>query len=133
MKDIEKSVRIDAPLESVWAALTDPAAIGGWMGTIGLKVDLKAGGRYAFFGGETTGRFTEVAGPRILEYTWRQSSWKKGWKDSIVHWQLKRERGGTRVRLTHHRFPNKEERDGHDEGWDLYWLEPMKAWLESKN
>ncbi len=37
---------------------------------------------------------------------------------------------GTRVHLTHDRFPNVDERDSHDEGWDVYWLSPMKDWLE---
>ena len=32
MSDIVKNVKIAAPIEKVWAALTDPAAIGGWMG-----------------------------------------------------------------------------------------------------
>jgi hypothetical protein len=35
------------------------------------------------------------------------------------------------VRLTHDKFPNTEERDSHDEGWDVYWLKPMKEWLEA--
>jgi hypothetical protein len=30
-------------------------------------------------------------------------------------------------------IPNKEERDGHDEGWDIYFLKPMKEWLESND
>jgi len=32
MSDIVKNVKIAAPSENVWAALTDPAAICGWMG-----------------------------------------------------------------------------------------------------
>lgn len=133
MTDIEKKLHIAAPIANVWAALTDPAAIGGWMGSNGLKFELKPGEKYAFFGGETTGKLTEVAAPRVLEYTWRQSSWKKSWRDSVVRWELRRDHGGTKVRLSHRRLPNKEERDGHDEGWDRYWLGPMKVWLESKS
>ena len=130
MPDIEKNVTIAAPIEKVWAALTDPAAIAGWMGGA-VKVELKKGGRYKFFGGETTGVFTAIKKPETLEYTWRQNEWKKEWPDSVVRWELKAAKGGTRVHLTHKAFPNKEERDGHDEGWDSYWLAPMKAWLES--
>ena len=60
-------------------------------------------------------------------------SWKKEWADSVVRWELKAKGDSTGVRLTHSKFPNKEERDGHDEGWDMYWLGPMKAWLEGKS
>ena len=55
MPDIEKNVTIAAPIEKVWAALTDPEAIAGWMGGA-VKVELKKGGRYKFFDEATTGR-----------------------------------------------------------------------------
>ncbi len=130
MPDIEKNVTIAAPIEKVWAALTDPEAIATWMGGA-VKVELKKGGRYKFFGGDTTGAFTAIKKPERLEYTWRQNEWKKEWPDSVVRWELKAAKGGTQLRLTHNTFPNKKERDDHDEGWDSYWLEPMKAWLEA--
>lgn len=133
MSDIEKNVRIAAPIEKVWAALTDPEAIRGWMGEDSkVEVDLEVGGCYQLFGGDTTGKFTHVSRPHTLEYTWRQGEWKKAWPDSVVRWELKRSGKGTQVHLTHDTFPNQTERDGHDEGWDTYWLEPMKDWLESK-
>jgi uncharacterized protein YndB with AHSA1/START domain len=126
----QKTVLINAPAEKVWAALTDRKAIAGWMGQEGLKVTLRKGGRFAFFGGATTGKFTVIQKPNTLEYTWRQQEWPKDWADSLVHWELKPKGGRTQVRLVHSRFPNKHERDGHAEGWDLYFLGPMKAWLE---
>lgn len=122
---------IAAPIEKVWAALTDPQAIGAWMDDEAVKVDLKVGGRYQFFGGETTGKITELAPPATLEYTWRQGEWKTEWPDSVVRWELKSTGKKTQVHLTHRQFPNQSERDGHDEGWDLYWLGPMIAWLEA--
>ena len=133
MTDVEKNVIIAAPIEKVWAALTDPQAIGAWMDDEAVKVNLKVGGRYKFFGGETTGEITALAPPHTLEYTWRQGEWLKEWPDSVVRWELKPSGKKTRVHLTHRRFPNQSERDGHDEGWDTYWLGPMKAWLESKD
>jgi hypothetical protein len=45
---------------------------------------------------------------------------------------LKKSRKGTKVALTHSTFPNQHERDSHDEGWDVYFLGPMKEWLEHK-
>lgn len=129
---IRKTVQIKAPVEKVWAALTDAAAIGAWMGKAGLKLTLRKGGHYAFFGGDTIGVFTEIRRPNTLEYTWRQHSWQKDWSDSVVRWELNPKGKSTYLRLVHSQLPNTEERDSHDEGWDSYWLGPMKAWLEKK-
>lgn len=132
MSEIEKTAQIAVPIGKVWQALTVPDVISDWMSDEYVKVDLKIGGRYSFFGGETTGKFIEIEKPIILEYSWRQSTWPKDWKDSIVRWELKAGRGGTQVHLIHRDLPNKEEQDSHDEGWDIYWLEPMTDWLESE-
>ncbi len=132
MTDIHKDLIIAAPIEEVWAALTEPKAIRGWMGEDStVEVDLRPGGNYRLFGGDTTGKFIRVNPPHALEYTWRQGEWQSEWPDSVVRWDLSRSGTGTQVRLTHSQFPNEEERDSHDEGWDTYWLEPMKEWLET--
>jgi uncharacterized protein YndB with AHSA1/START domain len=131
MADVEKALIIAAPIERVWAALTDAAAIGEWMLDEEVEVDLQVGGAYAFFDKETRGHFTHIQAITLLEYTWRQGSWPKEWGDSLVHWELKTQGENTQVMLRHNRFPNDEERDSHDEGWDMYWIEPMQEWLES--
>jgi uncharacterized protein YndB with AHSA1/START domain len=132
MPDIEKKVDIEAPIDAVWAALTDPAAIMAWMGEDSeVAVDLRVGGPYQFFYGATTGTFTTIEPPRALAYTWRQHEWPSDWADSVVRWELAPTGSGTHVHLTHDTFPNASERDGHDEGWDLYFLNPMKDWLEA--
>lgn len=131
MSDVEKNVLINAPIDAVWAALTDPLSIGGWMDDDSVQVDLKVDGRFALFNRETTGAFTRIEQPNHLEYTWRQSGWQKDWADSLVRWELRKAPGGTHVTLVHSRFPNDEERDGHDEGWDTYFLGPLKNWLEA--
>ena len=131
MEEIIKSVVIQAPIEKVWAALTVADSIAGWMGG-SVKSDLRPGGKYAYFDGSTTGRYAVVEQPHRLEYTWRQSEWPVEWSDSMVKWELKSEGKGTAVHLVHQGFPNESERSSHDDGWDTYWLEPMKAWLEKK-
>ena len=130
---IKKSLTIAAPIHKVWSALTEPKVIGTWMDDANVKVTLRKGGRYAFFGSETSGKFTTIHKPITLEYTWRQHEWKKEWKDSIVRWELKADGDTTVVKLTHTNFPNKEERDGHDDGWDVYWLQPMTLWLRTSD
>jgi uncharacterized protein YndB with AHSA1/START domain len=130
--NIRKTIFIKANIENIWAALTEPKAIEAWMGGEKIKVTLRKGGNFALFGGETTGKFMEIRRPNTLEYTWRQHTWEKEWVDSVVRWELNPKGKGTYVRLVHSQLPNKEERDSHEEGWDAYWLTPMKAWLEKK-
>jgi uncharacterized protein YndB with AHSA1/START domain len=130
MLEVRKEVVIAAPVAVVWAALTDPAAIADWMGGPVLS-DAHFGGSYAYFSGETTGVYTIVEPNSRLAYTWRQSDWPAEWPDSLVEWELTSHPTGISLSLLHSRFPNQDERDGHNEGWDLYWLDPMKEHLES--
>jgi len=99
--------------------MNDPSAV----------IELRVGGNFELFGGETTGVFTEIQEPNVLEYTWRQSSWPSAWADSRVRWELQAEGKNTAIHLKHSEFPNDAERNSHDEGWDIYWLEPMQDWL----
>ena len=129
---IDKELVIKAPVAKVWAALTDPEAIGAWMGDDSVKIALRVGGKYALFGGVTTGKITAVEKPSVLEYTWRQAEWEKSDPDTLVRWELKPEGKKTRLHLVHGQFADRRNRDDHEEGWDVYFLEPMKAWLESQ-
>ncbi len=129
---IEKDIVITAPVDKVWAALTDPKTIGAWMDDDSVKVTLKVGGKYALFGGVTTGKFTAIEKPSLLEYTWRQSEWEMSDRDTLVRWELKQEGKKTRLHLVHSLFADRQNRDDHDEGWDAYFLGPMKEWLEDK-
>lgn len=131
MPAIRKSLTIAAPPAKVWAALTSPKTIAAWMGGP-VTSNPRVGGRFVLFDGETTGRYSRVEKPSHLEYSWRQGGWDADWPDSRVRWTLKATRAGTRVTLTHDRFPNEAERQGHAEGWDAYWLEPMQRWLEGE-
>jgi uncharacterized protein YndB with AHSA1/START domain len=128
---IEKSAVISAGIDKVWAALTDPEAIGSWMGDDAVKVSLKKGGKYVLFAGSTTGKFIEIDRPKVLEYTWRMGDWDKDSPDTNVRWELEPSGKKTKIRLIHTGFVDREMRDSHDEGWDMYFLEPMKNWLES--
>ena len=132
MADIHKTLKIDAPIDQVWKALTDPQAIQDWMDDDMVKLDLTVGGHFTVFSGETTGTFSRIEAPNLLDYTWRQTTWKKSWADSLVQWELIADGERTQLQLTHSQFPNDEERDSHDEGWEMYWLEPMTDWLETE-
>jgi uncharacterized protein YndB with AHSA1/START domain len=131
-EDIEKNVVIEASIGRVWRALTDPEIIAEWMGDDNVVINLKIGGKYRFFNGETIGTFTHVDKPKSLGYTWRQTDWPNDWPDSIVQWEMETSGRNTRINLLHSNLPNKEQRDSHDEGWDLYFLEPLQEYLENE-
>jgi len=97
----------------------------------GVEISLKKGGKYVLFAGSTTGKFVEIEKPKFLEYTWRMNDWDKETPDTIVRWDLAPSGKKTKVSLKHSGFVEKEMRDSHDEGWGVYFLEPMKGWLES--
>ncbi|MCK6578808.1 MAG: SRPBCC domain-containing protein [Anaerolineae bacterium] len=130
MAAIIKRLTVRAPIEEVWAALTDPEDVSAWMADSAVTLDLRVGGRYSLFGGETTGIFVEIEAPTILEYTWRQNTWDPAWADSRVRWELSGDRRRTRLLLTHTDFPNDEERSSLEEAWEEYWLEPMIDYLQ---
>ena len=41
---IEREVQIDAPVEHVWALLTQAEHLGTWFGDAGAEIDLRPGG-----------------------------------------------------------------------------------------
>lgn len=127
---IVKILTIEADPATVWRALTDPAILAVWMVDDSAAVDLRIGGRFSLFAGATTGQFTEIDPPKTLAYTWRQSTWPSAWPDSHVRWELRPAGSATALTLTHTDFPTQAERDSHDEGWDIYWLEAMVDYLE---
>ena len=131
VEPVTRELLIAAPIDRVWAALTDAGTIGAWMEDPTVNSDLRPGGAYALFDGETTGTYRSVEAPSRLAYSWRQASWPVEWPDSEVTWELEDTGGSTKVRLRHRGFPNRDERDSHDDGWDVFFIDPMKAWLES--
>ena len=132
MHETELSIFIAAPIEKVWAAITQPEVMRSWMeGNPNVEIDLRPGGAYSFSDGETSGRFTKIETPHTLEYTWRQREWGKDVLDSTVGWKLKAVKGGTDVELFHDGYPNESLFVDFDAGWDVNWLGPMKEWLES--
>ncbi|MEQ8769317.1 MAG: SRPBCC domain-containing protein [Phycisphaerales bacterium] len=82
--DVEVEIAIDAPAESVWRELTDPARMAGWLGCDRLaaqpRVDLRAGGVYTFGWAGPDGsamgptEILELDPPRRLVVSWRHGS-----------------------------------------------------------
>ena len=118
---------IDAPVETVYAAWTDPEMLRRWLApgdavVVRAVVDVAVGGMFLVEMRGTDGRrwltrgvYREVVPLRRLVLTWR---WEGSDVESLVTVEFEPELGGrTRLTLTHSRFAQDEARDEHERGW----------------
>jgi uncharacterized protein YndB with AHSA1/START domain len=69
--DLRYERRFPRPIETVWAALTEPARLADWMSA--ARVEPHVGGRYELFVDRKrpmTGRILTWEPPRLLEFSW---------------------------------------------------------------
>lgn len=113
---------LDAPIDRVWRAFTDPAALAAWfwparLGTT-ADLDLREGGRYRLAGTAAgfavSGEYLTVREPTLLVFTWQ---WDGEVEVTRVTLALSPTGSGTDLTLTHELFDAAEERDKHAEGW----------------
>jgi uncharacterized protein YndB with AHSA1/START domain len=118
-----------APPERIFHAWTDPKEVMQWFPPPGYEaaptsIDLRKGGTYRwglrklpdgepFF---STGKFLEVDAPKRLVYTFRWSTEAES-AETIVTIDFQERSGGTEIVLRHDRFPTKEARNEHEQGW----------------
>ena len=118
---------INAPVEAVYAAWTEPELLRCWLapgsatvvravaepevgGTFLVEIRGADGRRWL-----TRGRYREVVPHRRLVLTWR---WEGSDVETLVTVEFEPETGGrTRLTLTHSRFAQEEARDEHVQGW----------------
>ena len=130
---------IDAPVETVYAAWTDPELLRRWLApgnaTVARAVaEVAVGGTFLIemraTDGEkwlTRGLYREVVPNRRLVHTW---CWEGSDVESLVTVELEPASAGTtRLTLTHSRFAEAEARDEHERGWTgcLVKLEALYA------
>jgi uncharacterized protein YndB with AHSA1/START domain len=126
--DIHKTYVIDAPVEAVWAALTDPAVIERWGGGPVVMAP-KSGSAFSFWDSDIHGTVLEVDPPRSMLQEWYGGDWLE---PSYARFALHPDpSGGTRLELDHTGVPD-DEADDFDDGWDEYYLGPLKELLESE-
>ena len=94
------------------------------------KVSGKVGGAFSAHGGYVSGRNVELKpGQRIVQ-AWRVKGMPGG-VYSIVRFELKKVRGGTRLIFDQTGLP--PEHVGHlSSGWKARYWKPLKAYLEKK-
>lgn len=130
---IDTTVVIDAPAAAVWRALTDPAAMRGWMGepemAIEVDTDWRPGSSIVIRGVHhgpfrNRGAVLDVVPEKLLRYTHLSSV--SGLPDlpqhhSVIAFALAPVEGGTSVCLTVERFAT----DVIYRHLDLYWRGTM--------
>ncbi|WP_405998297.1 SRPBCC family protein [Streptomyces sp. NBC_00829] len=130
---IEREITIKAPMERVWAVLTEPEHVGSWFGQgKPTPVDLRPGGTMILDHGEY-GRFpttvVKVDPPHHFSYRWASAhpgEQAVEGNSTLVEFTLTPDGDGTRLRVVETGFANltiPEDRvrtagyEGHSEGW----------------
>ena len=139
---IVKEIKIKAPAERIFEALTNPDQRLKWWGAEGqyrgthMKSDLRPGGKWMTRGVGRGGKPFSVGGeyrkierPRLLVFTWLPD-WEENASESLVRFDLQEKDGVTTVRLTHSGLTSESSR-AHHRGWPqvLAWLQ---AYVEDK-
>ena len=139
----------NASPEQVFAAWSDPEAVGKWFGPHSHdcnveQYDFKQGGRYQIrmipkgedteCGGDSTkdsvcaGEFVEIAAPNriVMSFTWIENGGDIG--DTLLTIEINPAGDGSQLVLTHERLPDEEMRAAHRGGWQGT-LECLEAYL----
>lgn len=143
------TIDIKAPVDKVFAALTDPDQLPKWWGqdgmyhTTSMTRDLRPGGAWETVGtgadGSTFsvgGTYTTVEPPHRLGFTWKPT-WESF--ETRVEYSLSAIDGGTRLTVRHSGFgEHAASCENHGKGWErvLGWLDawaapvpPVQAWF----
>ena len=127
MKTIKKSYEIAVNKNQVWEALVDPEIIDKWGGGPAI-MGSKIGFHFMLWGGDIYGKNIEVENENKLVQEWFSGNWQK---PSIVTFTLKNDDKGTILELEQVNVPEDDASDI-DQGWDEYYINPMKKFLEKK-
>jgi uncharacterized protein YndB with AHSA1/START domain len=108
---ITADVRIAAPIDQVWAALTEPEQVGTWFGNgEPTRIDLQPGGRIIFDHGhgELPAVIETLTPPSCLAYRWAlvgpAGTEPTGTNSTLVEFRLSGEDDSTRVDLVESGF-----------------------------
>jgi uncharacterized protein YndB with AHSA1/START domain len=126
MKRIDKTYAIRAPVERVWSALVEPALIERWGAGPGAVMDEQRGTAFRLWGGDIHGKNLEVDRWQRLVQEWYGGDWDE---PSIVTFSLSEKNGVTSVVLNQTNVPD-DEAESIDEGWDEYYMYPLKELAE---
>jgi uncharacterized protein YndB with AHSA1/START domain len=146
---IEREIPIEAPIERVWAALTEPKSVSDWFcNGEEITIDLRVGGVMILDHGDH-GRFqtviVKVTPPTVFSYRW--ASLYPGVRateenSTLVEFTLKPTAEGTLLRMVESGFDNlivpagrdvRTEYESHCEGWTSVIGEMVKYVIDNAN
>jgi uncharacterized protein YndB with AHSA1/START domain len=142
---IERETFIKAPIERVWALITEAQHLGRWFGDAGAEVDLRPGGamvvRWAEHGA-SRGRVVAVEPHTRFSYRWAPFKDPAGEEpdegnSTLVEFTLQPEGDATRLRVVESGFASlatsEEQRarnhEGNTEGWE-HETDELRAYAE---
>ena len=142
---IERETLIAAPVERVWAVLTEGEHVGRWFSDAGAEIDLQPGGemvlRWAEYG-IGRARVVDVEPPRRFSYRWAaiREHWGEEPDDrnsTLVEFTLAPEGDGTRLHVVESGFEALEGTDeqrrrsfeDNTEGWETQ-LENVREYVQ---
>jgi activator of HSP90 ATPase len=97
------------------------------LGHAPARIEARAGGAFALFGGFITGRVIELVADALIVQAWRPGDWSPG-VYSIARFQLMEQGTETRIVFDHTGFPLGEA--GHlAEGWNSNYWDPLRKLL----
>ena len=133
--------RVNAPVERVWNALTDKAQMKEWYFDI-PDFELGVHNEFNFFepGGENKfhhrGEILEMIPNQKFKHSWFYPEFSK--EKTIVKWELKEDREGTIITLTHKGLENlghlgKDfQKDSFEQGWNDIIGRSLKSYVEKQ-
>lgn len=134
--EVRREVRVRAPRERVWRALTEPAELLRWFPTTACEFEPTPGApaRFVWDDGGDEAIVEEVEPGARLVYRWRPLHSDRPY--TTVTFELEDDGDGTLVTLTERGFsslPDRihaQSREGNDAGWAKE-LEELRAYLEA--
>ena len=128
---IEKEIVIDAPLDVVWALVTEAEHLGTWFGD-SAEIDLRPGGDVKLTWekhGVARARIEKVEPPHFLSFRWAHpmDMLPAEGNSTLVEFNLRAEGEGTRLRVVESGFPELEVPENekakyaaeNTQGWEL--------------
>ena len=140
---VRRTVTIAAPIEKVWAAVTEPEHISRWFGQAAVLDELAVGAHGSFTWddyGTIPVRIEELDPPRVVAYRWSNESGNAIAVDSVdpehstvFRFTLEAVEGGTQLTVVESGFDTlstpAESMESNRGGWD-HELDELVAYLE---
>jgi uncharacterized protein YndB with AHSA1/START domain len=126
---IEREILIDAPLEVVWAVVTEPEHVGSWFGD-SAAIDLRPGGEALLTWqeyGSFRARVEKVEPPHVFAFRWSRpaDTEPRAGNSTLVEFSLSGEGESTRLRVVESGFT---ELDGSEAEKAKYAEENTEGW-----